>query len=115
MGRHASVRSAIYQLESYMAHLRRSDHQDATGRLIPMLVSSYLSPESRSICTDHNVAYLDLFGNAYLAFDNVYIERSVAADQSPKLALCGQYLPRRQPLSCGSSCAIQTGRGASPT
>ena len=72
------ARSAVYQLESYMAYLHRSDRQDVTGRFIPMLVSSYLSPESRSICTNHNVAYLDLFGNAHLAFDNVYIERSVA-------------------------------------
>ena len=71
------ARSAIYQLESYIAHLHRSEHQDDTGQFIPMLVSSYLSPESRSICLDHNVAYLDLYGNAHLAFGPVYIERSV--------------------------------------
>ena len=47
-------------------------------RLIPMLVSPYLSPESRAICADHNVAYLDLCGNAHLAFDGVYIDRAVA-------------------------------------
>ena len=34
-------------------------------------------PESRSICLDHNVAYLDLYGNAHLAFGPVYIERSI--------------------------------------
>lgn len=66
------VRSAIYQLRDYVAHA------DANQRLIPMLVSPYLSPESRAICTDHNVAYLDLFGNAHLAFDGVYIDRAVA-------------------------------------
>ena len=71
------ARSAIYQLESYITHLHRSEHQDDTGQFIPMLVSSYLSPESRSICLDHNVAYLDLYGNARLAFGPVYIERSV--------------------------------------
>ena len=43
-----------------------------------MLVCPYLSPESRAICNGHEVAYLDLFGNARLAFDNVYIERAVA-------------------------------------
>ena len=43
-----------------------------------MLVSPYLSPESRSICLDHDVAYLDLVGNAHLAFDHVYIDREVA-------------------------------------
>ena len=71
------ARSAVYQLESYIAHLHRSEHQDVTRQFIPMLVSSYLSPESRSICLDHDVAYLDLYGNAHLAFGNVYIERSV--------------------------------------
>ena len=43
-----------------------------------MLVSPYLSPESRAICLDHDVAYLDLAGNAHLAFDHVYIDRAVA-------------------------------------
>ncbi len=76
------ARSAIYQLESYIAHLHRSEHQDVNRQVLPMLVSSYLSPESRSICLDHNVAYLDLYGNAHLAFGNVYIERSVP--DSPK-------------------------------
>ena len=71
------ARSAVYQLESCIAHLRRSEHHDDTRHFIPMLVSPYLSPESRSICLDHNVAYLDLYGNAHLAFGHVYIERSV--------------------------------------
>ncbi len=72
------VRSAIYHLRDYVAHVDQSNHADAGQRLIPMLVSPYLSPESRAICTDHNVAYLDLFGNAHLAFDSVYIDRAVA-------------------------------------
>jgi len=72
------VRSAVYQLKGYLAHARQSGHVDADGHLIPMLVSPYLSPESRSICIDHDVAYLDMVGNAHLAFDNVYIDRAVA-------------------------------------
>ena len=55
------VRSAIYHLRDYVAHVDQSNHADADQRLIPMLVSAYLSPESRAICTDHNVAYLDSF------------------------------------------------------
>ena len=47
-----------------------------------MLVSPYLSPQSRAICRDHGVAYLDLVGNAYLAFDSVYIDRAVAEKPS---------------------------------
>lgn len=72
------VRSGVYQLKGYLAHAHQSHHRDGSRRLIPMLVSPYLSPESRSICRDHDVAYLDLMGNAHLAFDNVYIDRAVA-------------------------------------
>ncbi len=43
-----------------------------------MLVSSSLPPESRAICLDHDTAYLDLVGNAKLAFDGIYIERTIA-------------------------------------
>ena len=78
------ARSAVYQLESYIAHLHRSELQDDTGQFIPMLVSPYLSPESRSICLDHKVAYLDLYGNAYLTFGPVYIERSVPGKPKPE-------------------------------
>ena len=78
------ARSAVYQLESYIAHLHRSEHQDNAGQFIPMLVSPYLSPESRSICLDHNVAYLDLYGNAHLAFGPVYIERSAPGKPKPE-------------------------------
>ncbi|MDE2773275.1 MAG: type IV toxin-antitoxin system AbiEi family antitoxin [Gemmatimonadota bacterium] len=72
------IRSAVYQLKGYLAHARQSGYEDSSRHLIPMLVSPYLSPESRSICTDHDVAYLDLVGNAHLAFDSVYIDRAVA-------------------------------------
>ena len=67
------VRSAVYQLKGYLAHAYQLGHGNSDRRLIPMLVSPYLSPESRSICTDLDVAYLDLVGNAHLAFDYVYI------------------------------------------
>ena len=76
------VRSGVYQLESCVARMRRSAESSGGRHLIPMLVSPYLSTESRAICTDHEVAYLDLFGNARLAFDTVYIERAVA-DKPP--------------------------------
>ena len=71
------VRSAVYQLRGYLAHAHQSGHGNSGRRLILMFVSPYLSPESRSICSDHDVAYLDLVGNAHLAFDNVYIDRAV--------------------------------------
>ena len=72
------VRSGVHHLESCVARLRRSGEALGGRHLIPMLVSPYLSPESRAICTDHDVAYLDLVGNARLAFETVYIQRTVA-------------------------------------
>lgn len=72
------VRSAIYQLLNHVSRLRQSYETKGTRNFIPMLVCPYLSPASRAICKEHDVAYLDLFGNARLAFDNVYIERAVA-------------------------------------
>ena len=72
------VRSGVYRLESCVARLRQSGEASGGRRLIPMIVSQYLSPESRAICLDHDIAYLDLIGNARLAFDTVYIERAVA-------------------------------------
>ena len=72
------VRSAILRLLSYVSLLRQSDEMNGSRHFIPMLVCPYLSPESRALCSEHEVAYLDLFGNARLAFDNVYIERAVA-------------------------------------
>ena len=72
------VRSGVYQLESCVARMHRSSEANAGRHLIPMLVSPYLSPESRAICLDHGTAYLDLVGNARLAFDTVYIDRAVA-------------------------------------
>ncbi len=72
------VRSGVYRLENCVARLRQSGEGNACRQLIPMLVSPYLSPESRAICVDHDTAYLDLVGNVRLAFDTIYIERAVA-------------------------------------
>ena len=72
------VRSGVFQLKGYVAHLHQSGHTEMGERWIPMLASPYLSPQSRAICTDHDVAYLDLVGNAHLSFGDVYIDRAVA-------------------------------------
>ena len=72
------VRSGVFQLKGYVAHLHQFGHTEMGERWIPMLASHYLSPQSRAICTDHDVAYLDLVGNAHLTFGDVYIDRAVA-------------------------------------
>lgn len=89
------VRSAVYQLKGYLEHARESAPGDSGQQWIPMLVSPYLSPESRSICMDHGIAYLDLVGNAHLAFDNVYIDRTVAGRPKPATrALRSMFTPK---------------------
>ncbi len=89
------VRSAVYQIMGYLAHTRQSGHGDPSRRLIPMIVSPYLSPDARSICSDHDVAYLDLIGNAHLAFDNVYIDRAFAdRPKSETRALRSVFTPK---------------------
>lgn len=72
------IRPAVYQLKGYLEHVRPPASGTSDEHMIPMLAAPYLSPDSRSICLEHDVAYLDLLGNAHLVFDNVYIDRSVA-------------------------------------
>ena len=89
------VRSAVYQLKGYLAHARQSGLEESGLCPIPMLVSPYLSPESRSVCKDHGVAYLDLFGNAHLSFGDVYIDRAVAdRPKSETRALRSVFAPK---------------------
>ena len=89
------VRSGVFQLESYVARLRRSTQANDGRRFVPMLVCPYLSPQSRAICTDHGIAYLDLVGNTRLAFGTIYIERTVAdRPQSEARALRSIFAPR---------------------
>ena len=77
------VRSAVYELQSCVARISQHPAHSAE-QVVPMLVSPYLSPESRAICSDHDVAYLDLEGNARLVFDGVYIDRSVSSRPKPE-------------------------------
>ena len=72
------VRAAVLQLKGYLAVLHESRSPNADRHFLPMLVAPYLSPASRSICLEHNVAYVDFLGNGHLAFDDVYIDRAVA-------------------------------------
>lgn len=48
-------------------------------RTTPVLIAPYLSPAAQAICIEAGMGFLDLEGNARLAFDGVFIERRVAA------------------------------------
>jgi hypothetical protein len=49
-----------------------------SGQPRHVLMAPYLSPEAQALCREQEVGYLDLHGNAHLAFDGVFIERQVA-------------------------------------
>ena len=72
------ARAAALQLKGLLAHLRETALNPDPQRLIPMFVANYLSPEARDICKSHDVAYLDLYDNAHLKFDDVYIDWATA-------------------------------------
>src|SRR6185437_10828354 len=59
-GQPRNVRAALLQLRNYVAHVG----SDA----VPMFIAPYLSPEAQALCKENNVAFLDLVGNARLAF-----------------------------------------------
>jgi hypothetical protein len=61
------ARVALLQLRNYIA-----DHGD---HATPVFVAPYLSPEVREMCREAGVGFLDLEGNAWLAFDGVFIDR----------------------------------------
>ena len=55
-------------------------HADAT----PMLITPFLSEESRAICVDHDVGYLDLHGNAFFHVPGVLIDIGVPGRPAAK-------------------------------
>lgn len=64
------ARSAVLELRNYVAH--------QAPQATPIFMAPYLSPAVRQMCKDNGVGYLDLEGNASIAFDSVFIEREVA-------------------------------------
>lgn len=79
-GHPKQVRSAIAQLLAYMA---TNMVGAAPGVVVPLVASSWLSPESRELCEQAGMGWLDLAGNCRIAFDGVYIERETAERPKP--------------------------------
>jgi hypothetical protein len=74
------VRNAIDQLYLYVARYQVLAEADI---VVPLVAASWLSPESREICTEAGMGWLDLAGNCRIAFDGVYIERETAEKPKP--------------------------------
>jgi len=73
-GQPRHVRAALFQLRNYAARFGK----DAT----PIFIAPYLSPEAQALCRENDVGFLDLAGNARVAFRNVFIERLVSSKPS---------------------------------
>lgn len=65
--RHA--RSAVLELRNYVAH--------RAPLATPVFIAPYISPAVRQLCEEKGVGFLDLAGNARIAFGGVFIERVV--------------------------------------
>lgn len=70
------VRSAIKSLRAYMF-----------GRdeiVTPVLLTPYLSHDSRALCRENNISFLDMEGNALLKFGGIYIDHSMPGKPIPE-------------------------------
>jgi len=74
------IRQAIDTLYGYLGRL---DVAAPHRTIVPLVAASWLSPESREICAEARMGWLDLAGNCRIAFDNVYIERQTAERPKP--------------------------------
>lgn len=64
------ARSALLELRNYIA--------ERAPEATPVFIAPYLSPAVRRLCEAKDVSYLDLEGNARIAFGDVFIERMMA-------------------------------------
>ncbi len=70
------VREAAQQIKRHTADARRV--------IVPVVMAPYLSEQAREVCKEEQVCYMDLFGNALIQFETIYIERQVAARPEPE-------------------------------
>lgn len=52
---------------------------------VPILIARYFSPKRRDDCKKNKINYLDLSGNVYLSYKNIYIEKTGFRNQYPEL------------------------------
>ena len=71
------ARSVAYHLQRQVAAV------EASGKCAyGILISDWLSPQTRELLREEGIGYLDLAGNCLVAFDGVYIEREGFANPS---------------------------------
>jgi len=61
----------------------RTSAEGKKGDATPVLITKHLSPQTRALCEQNRVGFLDLEGNARLVVDEVFIgKRSVRSDSA---------------------------------
>jgi hypothetical protein len=66
LGEPRIIRAGIQQLREYL---------DRTEDAYPMVAAPYISDDTARVCKQNGVGYIDLAGNFFLNFDQLYIER----------------------------------------
>lgn len=61
------IRNAVLQVKKYLEYIDSS---------YGVVVAPYISPQAAKICADDGVGYLDLSGNCFFRFGNVFIEKT---------------------------------------
>lgn len=56
----------------------------ADPEVSPVIVAPYISQEGRKLCREAKVGYIDLTGNIFLSFDNVFIDKSGNSSLVPR-------------------------------
>lgn len=66
IGQPRHMREAIFRLQSF---------RNSITDFYPLAISTYIGPNSAEILKKNGIGYLDLSGNCYLSFDNIFIEK----------------------------------------
>ena len=66
LGEPRIIRAAIQQLKEYL---------DRAKGAYPMVAAPYISDDTARVCKKNGVGYIDLAGNFFFNFDEIYIER----------------------------------------
>ncbi len=84
LGQPRQIRGAVTRL----AEIRR----ERPGAY-PVAAAVYIGPQSARILKSHNLGYVDLSGNCYLALENVLIEKEGKRNIRPSCG-CSSWIPR---------------------
>jgi DNA-binding transcriptional regulator YhcF (GntR family) len=60
-------------------------YENQKSDYVPILIDRYLIPKKREYCKKNKINYLDLSGNVYLSYKNIYIEKTGFINQYPEL------------------------------